>query len=70
MESNVNKELNDKFKRITPKRISNFRIASERLSKISSKLYYDYTEDEMKEILKQVDEIYNSLKKDLSKRSL
>jgi len=53
---------NEKFERIAPKRVENFKLSAERLSKISNKVFFEYTDEQKAEILKEIEEVYKFLK--------
>jgi len=53
---------NEKFERIAPKRIENFKLSADRLSKISNKVYFDYTDEQKADILKEIEDVYKFLK--------
>jgi len=53
---------NEKFERIAPKRIENFKLSADRLSKISNKVYFEFSDEQRKEILKEIENVYKFLK--------
>jgi len=53
---------NEKFERIAPKRIENFKLSADRLSKISNKVYFEFSDEQRKEILKEIEIVYKFLK--------
>ena len=44
----------EKFKRIAPKRLVNFKLSAERLSKCLNENYFDFTQEEKAYIIEQV----------------
>jgi len=52
----------EKFDRIMPTRLENFEIAGDRLSKLSNKQYFEYTEEEAKSIINRAEKIVKMLK--------
>lgn len=53
---------NDKFKRLKDKRIDNFKLSADRLGKLSNKYYFEYSEEERAEVLKEIDDTCKKLK--------
>lgn len=51
----------EKFKRIAPKRLVNFRLSAERLSKCLNENYFDYTPDEKAYIIEEVNKTIKKL---------
>ncbi len=45
----------EKFKRIADKRLENFKVSAERLSRVFNKLYFDYSPEEREFIKKEVE---------------
>lgn len=56
----VSNTKEQKFKRIMPKRLVNFKMSADRLAKCFNKAYYDFTEEEKKYVM---DEINKTIKK-------
>lgn len=55
----VSDKKEQKFKRIAPKRLVNFKLSVERLSRCLNKSYFDYTEDEKQYIINEVKKTVN-----------
>tara|TARA_Y100000389_G_C17192244_1_gene379448 strand:+ start:81 stop:281 length:201 start_codon:yes stop_codon:yes gene_type:complete len=62
MENETSTDLNEKFKRIAPKRINNFILSADRLIKLSNKAYYEMDEEDKKYVMENVDKVYKELK--------
>lgn len=58
----MDKEKLEKWDRIYPKRIENFRVSADRLSKLGNKYYFECTPDQKKELLDEVDKITKMIK--------
>jgi hypothetical protein len=51
----------EKFKRIAPKRLVNFKLSAERLSKCLNENYFDFTQEEKAYIIEQVNKTIKKL---------
>lgn len=60
----VSDRKEQKFKRIASKRLVNFKLSAERLSKCLNKSYFDYTDEEQRYIIEEVNNTVNKLFKD------
>ena len=57
----VSDRKEQKFKRIASKRLVNFKLSAERLSKCFNKTYFDYTDEEKKYVSDEVQKTVNKL---------
>lgn len=57
----VSDKKEQKFKRIAPKRLANFKLSADRLSKCLNKAYFDFTEEEKRYIIEEVNKSVNKL---------
>jgi hypothetical protein len=57
----VSDKKEQKFKRIAPKRLANFKLSADRLSKCLNKAYFDYTDEEKQYINEEVNKTINKL---------
>ena len=57
----VSDKKEKKFKRIAPKRLINFKLSAERLSRCLNKSYFDYTEEEKRYIINEVNKSITKL---------
>jgi hypothetical protein len=55
----VSDKKEQKFKRIAPKRLTNFKLSAERLSKCLNENYFDYTQEEKAYIIDEVNKTIN-----------
>ncbi len=60
----VSDKKEQKFKRIASKRLVNFKLSAERLSKCLNKAYFDYTDEEKRYVIEEVNNTVNKLFKD------
>ena len=57
----VSDKKEQKFKRIAPKRLANFKLSADRLSKCLNKDYFDFTENEKRYIIDEINKKVNKL---------
>lgn len=57
----TDKEKNEKFQRILPKRIENFIVSADRLGKLSNKHYFNFTPEEAQKVKKKIEEVCKRL---------
>jgi len=50
----VSNKKEQKFKRIAPKRLTNFKISAERLSKCFNENYFEYTPEEKAYVIQEI----------------